>query len=54
MKQETIDRMRRSSPLLPPPGGEVVRELLDEIERLQNRSVAASLPRSHDDNSTEN
>jgi len=28
-------KMRACSPLLPDPGGEVVRECLDEIERLQ-------------------
>jgi hypothetical protein len=37
MKQEQIDKMRRASHLLPPPGGEVVRQLLDEIERLRER-----------------
>lgn len=35
MNQQTIDRIRRSSVLLPPPGGEVVRQLLDEIQHLQ-------------------
>jgi len=35
MKQSEIDKQRRCSQLLPPPGGEVVRALLDEIERLQ-------------------
>ena len=29
-------KMRACSPLLPDPGGEVVRECLDEIERLRN------------------
>jgi hypothetical protein len=35
MRQEYIDRMRHAAPLLPDPGGAVVIELLDEIERLQ-------------------
>jgi hypothetical protein len=54
MKQELIDKMRRSSLLLPPPGGKVVRELLDKIEHLQNQSVAMSLTLGEsDDDSTE-
>lgn len=36
-----IKKMRACSPLLPDPGGEVVRECLDEIERL--RTVAEQL-----------
>lgn len=32
-----IKRMRKASLLLPPPGGDVVIECLDEIERLQAR-----------------
>lgn len=35
MTPEKIKSMRASSYLLPDPGGEVVRELLDEVERLQ-------------------
>ena len=35
MTPEKIRLMRGASYLLPDPGGEVVRELLDEIERLQ-------------------
>ncbi len=35
MNQEQINRMRHSSQLLPPPGGEVVRGLLKEVEFLQ-------------------
>ena len=35
MTPEKIKLMRGASYLLPDPGGEVVRELLDEIERLQ-------------------
>ena len=33
MDKATRDRMRVSSHLLPPPGGEVVRELLDELDK---------------------
>ena len=38
-------KMRACSPLLPDPGGEVVRECLDEIERLREalRHAAAAL-----------
>ena len=39
MNQKEIDKMRRCSPLLPPPGGKVVRELLDEIEKLQSNTT---------------
>ena len=35
MTPDKIRLMRGASYLLPDPGGEVVRELLDEIERLQ-------------------
>ena len=35
MKQDTINKMRASSYLLPDPGGEVVRECLTEIERMK-------------------
>ena len=35
VNQYKINKMRRASHLLPPPGGEVVRSLLDEIEFLQ-------------------
>jgi len=35
MDQKEINKQRRCSYLLPPPGGEVVRALLDEIEKLQ-------------------
>lgn len=38
MKQAEIDKMRRASRLLPPPGGEVVRGLLDVIERIQKEN----------------
>lgn len=31
-----INKMRACSPLLPPPGGDVVCECLDEIERLRS------------------
>jgi hypothetical protein len=40
---QTLSNMRSSSHLLPDPGGEVVRSLLDEIERLQAISDAAEL-----------
>jgi hypothetical protein len=36
MQQEQIAKMRTCSHLLPDPGGEVVRECLDEIERLRS------------------
>lgn len=36
MQQEQINKMRACSHLLPDPGGEVVRECLDEVERLRN------------------
>lgn len=36
MKRESITQMRNASYLLPDPGGEVVRSLLCEIERLQD------------------
>ena len=32
---EKLQRMRGAAPLLPEPGGEVVVELLDEIDRLR-------------------
>ncbi len=35
MNQQKINRVRCSSSLLPPPGGEVARQLLDKIEFLQ-------------------
>jgi hypothetical protein len=35
MDQSKISKFRAGSHLLPPPGGEVVRNLLDEIEKLQ-------------------
>jgi hypothetical protein len=34
MNKEKRNRMRTCSHLLPPPGGEVVRECLDKIDRL--------------------
>jgi hypothetical protein len=37
MHQKEIDKQRRCSHLLPPPGGEIVRAMLDEIERLQKK-----------------
>lgn len=37
MDADKIKGMRACSPLLPEPGGEVVCELLDEIERLEAR-----------------
>jgi len=37
MDQREIDKQRRCSHILPPPGGEVVRALLDEIEQLQSQ-----------------
>jgi len=43
MKQSKIDKMRRCSQLLPPPGGEVVRSLLDEIERIQNEEPSKAM-----------
>ncbi len=39
MQQEKITKMRTCSHLLPDPGGEVVRECLDEIERLRNATL---------------
>lgn len=44
MDQETINKMRSSSYLLPDPGGAVVRECLEEIERMKHafRSIADS------------
>lgn len=44
MDQDKIRLMRGASYLLPDPGGEVVRELLDEIERLQNGVPEAPEP----------
>lgn len=44
MDQDKIRLMRGASYLLPDPGGEVVRELLDEIERLQNGIPEAPEP----------
>ena len=38
MKQEEINKIRRCSSLLPPPGDEVVKQLLDEIERLREEA----------------
>ena len=35
MTDDKLKKMRMCSLLLPDPGGEVVRELLDEVERLQ-------------------
>ena len=35
MSDEKLKKMRVCVHLLPPPGGEVVKELLDEIDRLQ-------------------
>ena len=43
MRQDTIDKMRASSYLLPDPGGEVVRECLAEIERMKH--VFRSIPK---------
>lgn len=40
MQQEQITKMRTCSHLLPDPGGEVVRECLDEIELLRKICVA--------------
>ena len=37
-----IEKMRRCLPLLPPPGGEVVAECLDEIESLRQQLDAAN------------
>lgn len=47
-----IEKMRKCSYLLPDPGGEVVREVLDEIERLQAdcRSLGMQMMASEDDN----
>ena len=39
MDQREINKMRQCSHLLPPPGGEVVRGLLDEIEKLQGEDT---------------
>lgn len=43
MTPDEIRLMRGASYLLPDPGGEVVRELLDEIERLQAELANARL-----------
>jgi hypothetical protein len=39
MNQKEINKQRSCSHLLPPPGGEVVRSLLDEIEKLQAKGA---------------
>ena len=41
MKQEQLSKMRKGSYLLPDPGGDIVRECLDEIDRL--RQVARNV-----------
>ncbi len=39
MTDNDLDRMRKCSYLLPDPGGEVVRELLDEIDILRKEAL---------------
>ena len=47
MNKEEIGKQRRCSRLLPPPGGEVVRALLDEIERLQSQPTESDMTFCH-------
>jgi hypothetical protein len=48
MHQKEIDKQRRCSHLLPPPGGEIVRAMLDEIERLQKKDEPTDRPTTVD------
>jgi hypothetical protein len=43
MKQSTIDKMRRQSQLITPTGAVMVRQLLDEVERLQEAEYSKKL-----------